>query len=109
MTLEVAFFSAQSVGPVNVPFFKCGAASEKRLVLVSDFDSTCTIADSCPVLADLSVHTAETDHVGNKAEATRLREKWDALVMQYMDEYEELVKQNLPVTRSMVLNFLGDL
>ncbi|KAG0589549.1 hypothetical protein KC19_1G028600 [Ceratodon purpureus] len=98
MNLEVDFFSAQMLGPVHVPFFKSLAAPENRLLLVSDFDSTCTISDSCPVLADLTVQIAGKIPGGRSAgetEASLLRNKWDDLVMRYMDEYEEVLNRRL--------------
>ena len=98
MNLEVAFFSAQLLEPVRVPFFKCQAAPENRLLLVSDFDSTCTISDSCPVLADLTVQIAGKIPGGRSAGetgASLLRNKWDDLVMRYMDEYEEILNRSL--------------
>jgi len=99
MTLEVNFFSAQSLGPVHIPFFKYHAKTpENRLLLVSDFDSTCTISDSCPVLADLTVQIAGKTHSGRSAgesAASLLRKKWDDLVMRYMDEYEEILNRRL--------------
>lgn len=98
MNLEVDFFSAQLLGPVHVPFFKRQAAPENRLLLVSDFDSTCTISDSCPVLADLTVQTAGKIPGGRSAGetgASLLRNKWDDLVMRYMDEYEEVLNRSL--------------
>lgn len=98
MNLEVDFFSGQLLGPVHVPFFKSLSAPENRLLLVSDFDSTCTISDSCPVLADLTVQIAGNIPGGRSAVetgASLLRNKWDDLVMRYMDEYEEVLNRSL--------------
>lgn len=88
MNLEVDFFGAQSLGNVHLPYFKCQVAPENRLLLVSDFDSTCTISDSCPVLADLTVQIAGK---ARDSGPSLLRKKWDDLVMRYMDDYEELL------------------
>lgn len=93
MNLEVDFFGAQSLGNVHLPYFKCQVAPETRLLLVSDFDSTCTISDSCPVLADLTVQIA--GKARDSHGASLLRKKWDDLVMRYMDDYEELLSRCL--------------
>ena len=100
MTLEVEFFSAQPLRPGAIPFFKCEAASQQKLLLVSDFDSTCTIADSCPVLADLTVQNVGKSHSNRslrEVEANALRKQWDSLVMEYMDKYAQVLEDNLPV------------
>nr|XP_024390005.1 bifunctional TH2 protein, mitochondrial-like isoform X3 [Physcomitrium patens] len=98
MNLEVDFFGAQLLGPVLVPFLKCQPAPESYILLASDFDSTCTISDSCPILADLTVQTARKSHGGRsvgESGASLLKKRWDDLVMQYMDEYEDVLKRSL--------------
>ncbi|CAM6045191.1 unnamed protein product [Sphagnum compactum] len=97
MALEVEFFSAQSLSTeaVQVPYFKSASAAKECLVLVSDFDSTCTVADSSPILADLTVKNAASSNTTN---ATSLQQQWDKLVKEYLEEYEEVLSEALTLT-----------
>ncbi|CAM6020683.1 unnamed protein product [Sphagnum balticum] len=97
MALEVEFFSAQSLSTeaVQVPYFKSASAAKERLVFVSDFDSTCTVADSSSILADLTVKIAASSNTTN---ATSLQQQWDELVKEYLEEYEEVLSEALTLT-----------
>ncbi len=97
MALEVEFFSAQSLSTeaVQVPYFKSVSAAKERLVFVSDFDSTCTVADSSSILADLTVKIAASSNTTN---ATSLQQQWDELVKEYLEEYEEVLSEALTLT-----------
>ncbi|CAK9190324.1 unnamed protein product [Sphagnum troendelagicum] len=97
MALEVEFFSAQSLSTeaVQVPYFKLASAAKERLVFVSDFDSTCTVADSSSILADLTVKIAASSNTKN---ATSLQQQWDELVKEYLEEYEEVLSEALTLT-----------
>lgn len=91
MELEVDFFAAQPVSSKSiVPLIRSARAANTYFVLVSDFDLTCTVEDSCPVLAR-SVLSA-----GDKAEVPHLEAKWQALGDQYSLEHKELLGLLLP-------------
>ncbi len=105
MALEIEFFSAQSLSTeaVQVPYFKSASAAKERLVFVSDFDSTCTVADSSSILADLTVKIAA---LSNTTNATSLQQQWDELVKEYLEEYEEVLGEALnPIGGFNVPNF----
>ncbi|CAM6124450.1 unnamed protein product [Calypogeia fissa] len=108
MELEVGFFSAQEQPPLStngrptlVPLFLTGLASNSHFILISDFDSTCTVSDSCPVLADLSVATRDREvtskgvAISSSESAESLRNRWDSLVVLYAKEYTELLDRLL--------------
>ncbi|KAG6553729.1 hypothetical protein Mapa_004644 [Marchantia paleacea] len=91
MELEVDFFAAQPVSSESiVPLFRSARAANTHFFLVSDFDLTCTVEDSCPVLARLVLSA------GDKTEVPHLEGKWQALGDQYSLEYKELVVRLLP-------------
>lgn len=102
MDLEVAFFDAQPVcesSPLRAPLFKprsTGVGAEQLLTVVSDFDSTCTLFDSCPVLANLTVSAAErAETEGAGKLATDLRGKWNTLTELYVEDYSKLLEEVL--------------
>ncbi|KAL2653394.1 hypothetical protein R1flu_021522 [Riccia fluitans] len=89
MELEIGFFAAQTLSDKQiVPLLR---SSETHIILVSDFDLTCTLEDSCSVLARLVISAAN-----GTAKAKDLETKWAELGTQYSLEYQKLLDRILP-------------
>ncbi|KAI3819032.1 hypothetical protein L1987_12854 [Smallanthus sonchifolius] len=97
MKLEMEFFLAQPVDQQTViPLSK----EHNPVTIFSDFDLTCTVVDSCTVLADIAMATPPNlgqTHLESQSQITRmpltkLRNTWEALVKQYAEEYEHLME-----------------
>ncbi|KAJ6803455.1 bifunctional TH2 protein, mitochondrial-like [Iris pallida] len=103
MKLETEFFAAQPITqPAVVPLMKLHDRT-KRLFVFSDFDLTCTVVDSCAILAKLAILTAsKADHEGDhnlvdvRKTSSNLRNFWEALSRQYTEEYEKIIDDLLP-------------
>ncbi|KAJ7560348.1 hypothetical protein O6H91_04G125600 [Diphasiastrum complanatum] len=101
MILEVAFFNAQlSNGACSVPLLKDGSGMSIPFVFMSDFDSTCTISDSCPVLGSLSMTSITSAEKGAAAESlveavSDLNVRWATLTTDYIRGYTGLFNQVL--------------
>ncbi|KAJ4836409.1 hypothetical protein Tsubulata_020981 [Turnera subulata] len=101
MELEIEFFLAQPLyQPTVVPLTKQHNPLEDHLLIFCDFDQTCTeVVDSCAVLAEIANLAARKhehqDHRDDEFASTTplavLRAKWDHLVAQYKEEYEQCI------------------
>ena len=107
MKLEVEFFSAQLVDqPVVAPLLRYCDPKYKLLVF-SDFDLTCTVVDSSAILAEiaiLSFQKTSQSKIENTLDHTKsadLRNSWNMLSKQYMEEYEECMERLLPQEECM--------
>ncbi|KAI3732307.1 hypothetical protein L1987_63511 [Smallanthus sonchifolius] len=97
MKLEMEFFLAQ---PVDQPTVVLLSKEHNHVTIFSDFDLTCTVVDSCTVLADIAMATPPNSgqtHLESQSQITRmpltkLRNTWEALVKQYEEEYEHLME-----------------
>jgi hypothetical protein len=101
MKLEVEFFSAQLVDqPVVAPLSRY-CDPKYKLLIFSDFDLTCTVVDSSAILAEiaiLSFQKASQSGIDNNLDRTKsgdLRNSWNMLSKQYMEEYEECMERLL--------------
>ncbi|KAL3685265.1 hypothetical protein R1sor_003287 [Riccia sorocarpa] len=101
MELEIAFFAAQTLRnePI-VPLLSSLSASKTHVILVSDFDLTCTLEDSCSVLAKLVLSEAD-----GAAKSQHLETKWTDLGTQYSTEYRKLIDRILPSTEERSAEF----
>ncbi|RLM61050.1 uncharacterized protein C2845_PM14G20430 [Panicum miliaceum] len=102
MKLEVEFFSAQLVDqPVVAPLLRYCDPKYKLLVF-SDFDLTCTVVDSSAILAEIAIlsfqKTSQSgiDSTLDRTKSADLRNSWNMLSKQYMEEYEECMERLLP-------------
>ncbi|XP_066350794.1 bifunctional TH2 protein, mitochondrial-like [Miscanthus floridulus] len=111
MKLEVEFFSAQLVDqPVVAPLSRY-CDPKYKLLIFSDFDLTCTVVDSSAILAEiaiLSFQKASQSGIDNNLDRTKsgdLRNSWNMLSKQYMEEYEECMERLLPPEESKSLDY----
>ncbi|XP_042474269.1 bifunctional TH2 protein, mitochondrial-like isoform X2 [Zingiber officinale] len=111
MKLEVEFFNAQSiVQPVVVPFTKV-LDKETQLVICSDFDLTCTMLDSCAILAELAILTAskvvqsDTDSLATQKSSSVMRNSWDILSKQYAEEYQQCIESLLSAEQAETFDY----
>ena len=109
MKLEVEFFSAQLVDqPVVAPLSRY-CDPKYKLLIFSDFDLTCTVVDSSAILAEiaiLSFQKASQSGIDNNLDRTKsgdLRNSWNMLSKQYMEEYEECMERLLPPEECMCI------
>jgi len=107
MKLEVEFFSAQLVDqPVVAPLLRYCDPKYKLLVF-SDFDLTCTVVDSSAILAEIAIlsfqKTSQSgiDNTLDRTKSADLRNSWNMLSKQYMEEYEECMERLLPPEECM--------
>lgn len=111
MKLEVEFFSAQLVDqPVVAPLSRY-CDPKYKLLIFSDFDLTCTVVDSSAILAEiaiLSFQKASQSGIDNNLDRTKsgdLRNSWNMLSKQYMEEYEECMERLLSPEESNSLDY----
>lgn len=104
MKLEMEFFLAQPLDQMTVvPLLEGYNRKEYRITVFSDFDLTCTVVDSCAVLAEIAMATSpKSDQIQHESqnEITRmplaeLRNTWERLSRDYMEEYEQCKKSML--------------
>ncbi|CAO2207628.1 unnamed protein product [Urochloa humidicola] len=111
MKLEVEFFSAQLVDqPAVAPLSRyCGA--KYKLLIFSDFDLTCTVVDSSAILAEIAILSFQkssqsgVDNTLDRTTSADLRNSWNMLSKQYMEEYEECMERLLPSEESKSLDY----
>ncbi|CAO2164815.1 unnamed protein product [Urochloa humidicola] len=110
MKLEVEFFSAQLVDqPVVAPLSRyCG--EKYKLLVFSDFDLTCTVVDSSAILAEIAILSFQKssqsgDNTLDRTKSADLRNSWNMLSKQYMEEYEECMERLLPSEESKSLDY----
>ncbi|XP_020574541.1 bifunctional TH2 protein, mitochondrial isoform X2 [Phalaenopsis equestris] len=105
MKLEIDFFLAQPiVQPSVVPLSKLHDP-KKRFFIVSDFDLTCTLLDSCTILAEISIKKeaakstdlSVADNPINQMSSSDLGNLWRDLSGQYIVEYEQCIEKLLAV------------
>lgn len=102
MRLEVEFFSAQPVDqPVVAPLSRyCGP--KDKLLIFCDFDLTCTVVDSSAILAEIAILSHQKASQGgadsslDRTKSADLRNSWNMLSNQYMEEYEQCIANLLP-------------
>ena len=109
MKLEVEFFSAKLVDqPVVAPLSRY-CDPKYKLLIFSDFDLTCTVVDSSAILAEiaiLSFQKASQSGIDNnldRAKSGELRNLWNMLSKQYMEEYEKCMERLLPPEECMCI------
>ncbi|KAM3210756.1 hypothetical protein ACQJBY_064606 [Aegilops geniculata] len=102
MRLEVEFFSAQLLEePVVAPLSRYRDPKDK-LVIFSDFDLTCTVVDSSAILAEIAILSHQkvsqsgSDNVLDRTKSADLRNSWNMLSNQYMEEHEQCIQKLLP-------------
>ena len=100
MKLEMDFFLAQPVDQRTVlPLSK----DHNCVTIFSDFDLTCTVVDSCTILAEIAMATSpksgqlqpENQNQITQMPLTDLRNTWEALSKQYTKEYEHTMESIL--------------
>nr|GEW40481.1 bifunctional TH2 protein, mitochondrial-like isoform X1 [Tanacetum cinerariifolium] len=100
MKLEMDFFLAQPVDQRTVlPLSK----DHNCVTIFSDFDLTCTVVDSCTILAEIAMATSpkssqlqpESQNQITQTPLTDLRNTWEALSKQYTEEYEHIMESIL--------------
>ncbi|PWA87459.1 heme oxygenase-like, multi-helical, HAD-like domain protein [Artemisia annua] len=100
MKLEMDFFLAQPVDQRTVlPLSK----DHNCVTIFSDFDLTCTVVDSCTILAEIAMATSpksgqlqpEGQNQITQMPLTDLRNTWEALSKQYTEEYEHIMQSIL--------------
>ncbi|KAL7590414.1 hypothetical protein Lser_V15G35731 [Lactuca serriola] len=98
MKLEMEFFLAQPLDQQTVvPLLQGHNRKYHRVTVFSDFDLTCTVVDSCAILAEIAMDTApKSDQTQQESqnEITRmplaeLKNTWERLSREYMEEYEQ--------------------
>ncbi|XP_062195679.1 bifunctional TH2 protein, mitochondrial-like isoform X3 [Phragmites australis] len=111
MRLEVEFFSAQPVDqPVVAPLSRYCDPKYKLLVF-SDFDLTCTSVDSSAILAEIAILSHQkasqsgTDNTLNHTKSADLRNSWNIISKQYMEEYEQCMERLLPPDEARSLDY----
>jgi hypothetical protein len=88
--LELDFFSAQpNCDCPLLPFIKSQTSdSRSSYLLMSDFDLTCTMTDSCTVLADATIRNASKH--GEKHHSS-IKQTWDFLKKSYGTQYNNII------------------
>ncbi|WOL19277.1 putative aminopyrimidine aminohydrolase, mitochondrial [Canna indica] len=114
MKLEIEFFNAQPVvQPVVVPFIKL-LDTTNHLVIFSDFDLTCTVLDSCAILAEIAILTASKvgqsapdgpDSLNAQRSPSDVRNSWDILSQQYTEEHEHCIKSIFPSEQAKTFDY----
>ncbi|KAL1552095.1 beta ketoadipyl CoA thiolase, th2 [Salvia divinorum] len=114
MKLEIEFFLAQPLAQkIVVPLSKEHIPTEKRLMLFSDFDLTCTVVDSSAILAEIAIVTApKSDQNQSETQLARmssvdLRNTWGELSKDYTEEYEQCIDSILHSDKEDKFNYLG--
>lgn len=109
MKLEVEFFSAQLIDqPVVAPLSRY-CDPKYKLLIFSDFDLTCTVVDSSAILAEIAILSFQkasqsgTDNTLDRTKSADLRNSWNMLSKQYMEEYEECMERLLPPEECMFI------
>ncbi|XP_076895328.1 bifunctional TH2 protein, mitochondrial-like [Bidens hawaiensis] len=100
MKLEKEFFLAQTISQQTVVPL---SNEHNHVTIFSDYDLTCTVVDSCTVLADIAMATSpnsgqnlpENQSQSTNMSLTKLKTTWDALVKQYAEEDEHLMESML--------------
>lgn len=103
LKLQIEYFFAQPlVQRTIVPLSRLWDPAENRIVVFSDFDLTCTVVDSCAILAEIAILTAPKSEqngpenlIARKSSAD-LRNSWDVLFRQYAEEHEQCIKSIMP-------------
>ncbi|KAI5084204.1 hypothetical protein GOP47_0000373 [Adiantum capillus-veneris] len=96
-TLELEFFSGQPNCQCTVlPFIRRQIdGSDASYLLMTDFDLTCSVTDSCSALASVSVQAAmkkgQDDRLRpHQKSAAELRRCWDSLEKSYSEHYSRI-------------------
>ncbi|XP_019193160.1 PREDICTED: probable aminopyrimidine aminohydrolase, mitochondrial [Ipomoea nil] len=112
---EIEFFLAQPViEKAIVPLSGEHNLEERRLMIFSNFDLTCTCVDSGSTLADLTIETApESDQIPIENQFARmtlsaLRDNWKVIANKYRDGLEQCIEKLLLATeKAEKLNYEG--
>nr|XP_043610960.1 bifunctional TH2 protein, mitochondrial-like [Erigeron canadensis] len=100
MKLELEFFLAQPVDKLTVvPLSK----EHDSITLFSDFDLTCTVVDSCAILADTAMATSPK----SGQSLPESQSTWEALSKQYSEEYENLMENMLAYQKAEKFDYEG--
>ncbi|XP_019193976.1 PREDICTED: probable aminopyrimidine aminohydrolase, mitochondrial isoform X2 [Ipomoea nil] len=111
---EIEFFLAQPlIQKAIVPLSGEHNLEERRLMIFSNFDLTCTCVDSASTLADLTIETApESDQIPIENQFARmtlsdLRDNWKVIAKKYRDGYEQCIEKLLATEKAEKLNYEG--
>ncbi|XP_024991848.1 bifunctional TH2 protein, mitochondrial-like isoform X2 [Cynara cardunculus var. scolymus] len=116
MKLELEFFLAQPIDQqIVVPLSKEQNPRQNRLMIFSDFDLTCTVVDSCAILAEIAlVTTPKLDQIQpeNQNQVAQMpsadyRNIWEALSRQYAEEHEKIMECMLGDQKVEKFNYKG--
>ncbi|XP_019193164.1 PREDICTED: probable aminopyrimidine aminohydrolase, mitochondrial [Ipomoea nil] len=90
------------------------SGEHNRVMIFSDFDLTCTLVDSCAILAELTIATApKSDQIPIENQFARmtlsdLRDNWEVIANKYTDGYEQCIEKLLLATeKAEKLNYEG--
>nr|GME13784.1 probable aminopyrimidine aminohydrolase, mitochondrial [Ipomoea batatas] len=111
---EIDFFLAQPlIQKAVVPLSGEHNLEDRRLMIFSDFDLTCTLVDSSAILAELAILTApKSDQIRTENQIARmtssdLRNSWEVLSKKYTDGYEQCIENMLATEKAEKFNYEG--
>nr|GLL23177.1 probable aminopyrimidine aminohydrolase, mitochondrial isoform X1 [Ipomoea trifida] len=111
---EIDFFIAQPlIQNAVVPLSGEHNLEDRRLMIFSDFDLTCTLVDSSAILAELAILTApKSDQIRTENQIARmtssdLRNSWEVLSKKYTDGYEQCIENMLATEKAEKFNYEG--
>ncbi|XP_031105171.1 bifunctional TH2 protein, mitochondrial-like [Ipomoea triloba] len=110
---EINFFLAQPLTQkVVVPLSGEHNRDKRQLMIFSDFDLTCTFADSSAVLAELAILTArksDQSQTENQiaSHSDNLKKLWKLISEKYTDGYNQCIKNMLATEKAEKLNYEG--
>ncbi|KAI3442925.1 uncharacterized protein J3R85_000640 [Psidium guajava] len=99
------FNSLPFAQPTVVPVTKGLNSAEDGLMVLSDFDLTCTVRDSSTILAGTALVTAANSHRGPSESPLAwmlwgdLQNMWEEICNQYTQEYEECIESIIPAEK----------
>lgn len=97
MKLEIEFFYAQKIVQGSlVPLIRLhGHLEQQHFIIFSDFDLTCTVVDSCAILAEVAISNAtkhdqcDFDFHNSKISSEDLKKSWNDLSRQYIEGFKQ--------------------
>ncbi|XP_031104797.1 bifunctional TH2 protein, mitochondrial-like [Ipomoea triloba] len=111
---EIDFFLAQPlIQKAVVPFSGEHNLEDRRFMIFSDFDLTCTHVDSSVILAKLAISTApKSDQIRTENQIARmtsadLSDIWEALSKKYRDGYKQCIENILATEKAKKFNYEG--
>lgn len=103
MELEIEFFYAQKIVQQSlVPLIRShNHLEQQHIVIFSDFDLTCTVVDSCAILADFAISNAakhdqcDLDFHFPKMSSEDLKKSWNTLSRLYIEGFKQWMQSVL--------------